>query len=432
MQGPGLFASIGRMTDPLSFLKSSDPEVAAILAAEEARQERVLNLIASENYASPAVRAAQGSVLTNKYAEGYPGKRYYGGCEEVDKAESLARERALKLFGAEHANVQPHSGTQANLAAYMVLMKHGDTLMAMSLDHGGHLSHGHKLNFSGKSYRIVAYGVDPKTERIDMAEVRRIALAEKPKVIVAGASAYSRTLDFAAFGEIAKEAGASLVVDMAHIAGLVAAGLHPSPVPHAEMVTSTTHKTLRGPRGGLVLSKAVHQKALDREVFPGMQGGPLMHVVAAKAVAFGEALRPEFKAYQQRILDTCKALAEELVKAGFRIVSGGTDNHLCAVDLGALMSGRDGERLLGEVGIVVNRNAIPFDKRPPMEASGLRLGTASLCTRGLGVPEMRKVAGLIATRLKNPADAKVADKVRAEAAALCKAFPIDKGFAASR
>ena len=419
MQGSGLFASIGRMMDP---------EVAAIVAAEEARQERVLNLIASENYASPAVRAAQGSVLTNKYAEGYPGKRYYGGCEEVDKAESLARERAMKLFGAEHANVQPHSGTQANLAAYMVLLKHGDTLMAMSLDHGGHLSHGHKLNFSGKSYRIVAYGVDPKTERIDMAEVRRLALAEKPKVLVAGASAYSRTIDFAAFGEIAKEAGAALVVDMAHIAGLVAAGLHPSPVPHAEMVTSTTHKTLRGPRGGLVLSKTVHAKALDREVFPGMQGGPLIHVVAAKAVAFGEALRPEFKAYQQRVLDTCKALAEELTKAGFRIVSGGTDNHLCSVDLGELMSGRDGERLLGEVGIVVNRNAIPFDKRPPMEASGLRLGTAPLCTRGLGVAEMRKVAGLIALRLKNPADAQVADRVRDEAGALCKAFPIDKGF----
>jgi glycine hydroxymethyltransferase len=420
------------VTDPLSFLQSSDPGVAAILAAEEARQERVLNLIASENYASPAVRAAQGSVLTNKYAEGYPGKRYYGGCEEVDKAESLARERALKLFGAEHANVQPHSGTQANLAAYMVLLKHGETLMAMSLDHGGHLSHGHKLNFSGKSYRIVSYGVDPKTERIDMAEVRRIALTEKPKVIVAGASAYSRTLDFAAFGEIAKAAGAALVVDMAHIAGLVAAGLHPSPVPHAEMVTSTTHKTLRGPRGGLVLSKAVHAKTLDREVFPGMQGGPLMHVIAAKAVAFGEALRPEFKTYQQRILDTCNTLAEELVKEGFRIVSGGTDNHLCSVDLGERMSGREGERLLGEVGIVVNRNAIPFDKRPPMEASGLRLGTAPLCTRGLGVAEMRKVAGLIASRLKNPTDAKIADRVRGEAAALCKAFPIDKGFNQTR
>ncbi len=417
------------MTQPIPALRSSDPEVAAVVSAEETRQEAVLNLIASENYASPAVREAQGSVLTNKYAEGYPGKRYYGGCAEVDKAEDLAIARAKALFSCEHANVQPHSGTQANLAAYMVLIKPGETLMAMSLDQGGHLSHGHKLNFSGKSYRIVSYGVSPKTERIDMAEVRRIALAEKPRVLVAGASAYSRVIDFAAFGEIAKECGASLMVDMAHIAGLVAAGLHPNPVPHAEIVTTTTHKTLRGPRGGLILSRATHQKALDREVFPGMQGGPLMHVVAAKAVAFGEALRPGFKAYQQRVIDTCRVLAESLTAEGFRIVSGGTDNHLCSVDLGALMSGRDGERLLGEVGIVVNRNAIPFDKRPPLEASGLRLGTAPLATRGLGVGEIRKVAALIAERLKAPADEAAAKRIRGSVAELCRAFPIDKGFA---
>ncbi len=414
------------MKSPLNL---SDPEVASVIAAEAVRQEAVLDLIASENYASPAVLEAQGSVLTNKYAEGYPGRRWYGGCEEADKVEALAIERARKLFGAEHANVQPHSGTQANLAAYMVLLKPGETLMAMALDQGGHLSHGHKLNFSGKSYRIVAYGVDKATERIDMAEVARIAKAEKPKVIVAGASAYSRVIDFAAFGEIAQSVGAALMVDMAHIAGLVAARLHPSPVPHAEIVTTTTHKTLRGPRGGLVLSKAVHQKALDREVFPGMQGGPLMHVVAAKAVALGEALRPSFVEYQKRVLETSRTLAACMASAGYRIVSGGTDNHLCMVDLGEAMSGKEAERLLGEVGIVVNKNAIPYDKRPPAEGGGIRLGTAPLATRGLGVVEIKKVAGLIAERLKSPADEAVAKRIRASVAELCKSFPIDKGFA---
>ena len=414
------------MTTPL---KSSDPEIASVIADETLRQEAVLDLIASENYASPAVREAQGSVLTNKYAEGYPARRWYGGCEAVDRAEALAIERAKLLFGCDHANVQPHSGTQANLAAYQVLLKPGDTLMAMALDQGGHLSHGHKLNFSGKSYRIAPYGVDPKTERIDMAEVKRIAIEAKPKLLVAGASAYSRTIDFAAFAEIARDVGASFMVDMAHIAGLVAAKLHPSPVPHAEIVTTTTLKTLRGPRGGLILSKAVHQKALDREVFPGMQGGPLMHVVAAKAVALGEALRPDFVAYQKRVIETCRVLAEEMVRAGYRIVSGGTDNHLCMVDLGAAMSGKEAEKALGEVGIVVNKNAIPYDKRPPAEGSGIRLGTAPLATRGLGAGEIKKVAGLIADRLKAPTDEAVAKRIRGEVSALCRAFPIDKGFA---
>jgi len=373
-----------------------DPELARALEDERRRQNEGLELIASENFVSPAVLAAMGSVMTNKYAEGYPGKRYYGGCEFVDVAEELARERAKKLFGAEHANVQPHSGAQANMAVYMAVLKPGDTMMGMNLSHGGHLSHGHPLNYSGKEFNVVPYGVRKDTETIDYDEVRRLALEHRPKLIVCGASAYPRVIDFARLREIADEAGALLMADIAHIAGLVAAGLHPSPVPHCHFVTTTTHKTLRGPRGGMILCTEEYAQAVDKAVFPGVQGGPLMHVIAAKAVAFAEAMRPEWKEYQKRIVANAKILCDEVAARGWRIVSGGTDNHLFLIDLGAdFISGKKAERWLGLAGITVNKNTVPFDTRKPYIASGLRIGTPAVTTRGMGPEEMKTIAELI-------------------------------------
>jgi len=406
-------------------IASVDPEIARVLEQEMERQTSHLELIASENIASRAVMAAQGSLLTNKYAEGYPSKRYYGGCEFVDVAERLAIERATELFGCDYANVQPHSGSQANMAAYFALLKPGDTVLGMDLAHGGHLTHGAKVSFSGQLYNFVHYGVKAETGAIDYAEVRRIAKEHKPKMIVAGASAYPRILEFETFADIAAEVGAFLMVDMAHIAGLVATGLHPSPVPHADIVTSTTHKTLRGPRGGLILSKSQHESKLRSEVFPGIQGGPLMHVIAAKAVAFKEALTPEFKQYQEHVLANAQALAESLLQAGLHLVSGGTDNHLMLVDLTEWdITGKEAETALGQAGITVNKNAVPFDKRGPVVTSGVRIGTPYLTSRGMRTREMKQIAGLIVEVLKNKENQKVLERTRLEVAELCHAFPL--------
>ncbi|MBQ1249193.1 MAG: serine hydroxymethyltransferase [Selenomonadales bacterium] len=407
------------------YLIKQDPELAQAIQAEKERQQNKLELIASENFVSEAVMEAQGSVLTNKYAEGYPGKRYYGGCECVDVVEQLAIDRAKELFGADHANVQPHSGAQANTAVYLALLNHGDTILGMNLAHGGHLTHGSPVNFSGKFFNIVPYGVDEKTFRIDYDEVRRLALEHKPKLIIAGASAYPRIIDFARLGEIAREAGAIFMVDMAHIAGLVAAGLHPSPVPHADIVTTTTHKTLRGPRGGIILCKQQYAAAIDKGIFPGMQGGPLMHVIAAKAAAFKEALSPEFKEYQQRIIDNARVLAETLKERGFSIVSGGTDNHLMLVDVRPQnLTGKAAEHLLDDIGVTANKNAIPFDPTSPFVTSGIRLGTAALSSRGFGTEDMKEVGSIIADALTNPDNEEIKDALRARVAALCAKYPL--------
>ena len=406
-------------------IEQVDPEIARVIEHELERQTSHLELIASENIASRAVMAAQGSLLTNKYAEGYPDKRYYGGCEFVDVAERLAVERAMQLFGADYVNVQPHSGSQANMAAYFALLTPGDTVLGMDLAHGGHLTHGAKVSFSGQLYRFVHYGVDGQTGRIDYDAVRKLAQEHRPKMIVAGASAYPRIIDFDAFAQIAKTVDALLMVDMAHIAGLVATGLHPSPVPYADVVTTTTHKTLRGPRGGLILAKADVEAKLRSEVFPGIQGGPLMHVIAAKAVAFKEALLPEFKVYQEQVLANAQTLAESLQKAGLPLVSGGTDNHLMLADLTTWdITGKAAETALGRAGMTVNKNAVPFDRRGPVVTSGVRIGTPYLTSRGMGLTEMRQIAGLMIEVLKNPDDEKVLDRTRLEVAELCNAFPL--------
>ncbi|HTU71834.1 MAG TPA: serine hydroxymethyltransferase [Candidatus Baltobacteraceae bacterium] len=383
-----------------STLEAQDPQLYAAIAGEERRQKENLELIASENYASRAVREAMACVMTNKYAEGYPGKRYYGGCEWVDVAESLALERLQQLFGADHANVQPHAGAQANMAVFMAQLQPGDTVLGMSLAHGGHLTHGTKVSFSGKLYNAVAYGVRKDTELIDFEEVRALAREHKPKLIIAGASAYPRVMEYAPFREIADEVGAALLVDMAHIAGLVAVDLHPSPIPFAEFVTSTTHKTLRGPRGGFVLCKAAYAQAIDKSVFPGIQGGPLMHTIAAKAVAFGEALQPSFKTYQRNVIDNARAMAEEFVRGGLRLVAGGTDTHLMLVDVSVKnLTGRAVEAYLDRIGITVNKNAIPYDQQKPVVASGIRIGTPAITSRGLGIEECREVARIMVDAL---------------------------------
>jgi glycine hydroxymethyltransferase len=380
----------------LRSVEAQDPELFAAIAGEERRQRENLELIASENYASRAVREAMGCVMTNKYAEGYPGKRYYGGCEWVDIAETLALDRVKQLFGAEHANVQPHSGAQANMAVFMAVLQPGDTVLGMSLAHGGHLTHGTKVSFSGKLYNAIAYGVKPENELIDFDAVRALAREHRPKLIVAGASAYPRIMEYAPFREIADEIGAALVVDFAHVAGLVATGLHPSPVPLADFVTSTTHKTMRGPRGGFVLSTARWAQALDKSVFPGIQGGPLMHTIAAKAVAFGEAMQPDFQVYQRQVVENARAMADEFSKAGLRLVAGGTDTHLILVDVSVKgLTGKAVEAYLDEIGITVNKNAIPFDRHKPMVASGIRIGTPAITSRGLGEAECREVARII-------------------------------------
>jgi glycine hydroxymethyltransferase len=408
-------------------LKAVDPEIYEVIAEERARQNFGLELIASENFVSRAVLEATGSILTNKYAEGYPGRRYYGGCEFVDVAERLAIERALRLFGAEHANVQPHSGTSANMAVYFAMLRPGDKLMGLDLASGGHLTHGHRLSYSGRDFPVVAYGVDRESERIDYDEVERLALAEKPKLIVCGASAYSRVIDYERFRAIADRAGALLMADMAHVAGLVAAGLHPSPVPHCHFVTTTTHKTLRGPRAGLILCKAEFAKEIDRAVFPGLQGGPLMHVIAAKAVAFQEALTEEFRVYQGQIVANARRLAERLTAEGFRIVSGGTDNHLFLLDVASQkLTGKVAEKALEDAGITVNKNTIPYDPNPPMVASGVRIGTPAVTSRGMKEPEMDQVGNLIAEALRGvlAEDAASAGTVKAKVRELCERFPL--------
>lgn len=409
----------------LEKLAVCDPEIAAAIGEELGRQRNKIELIASENFVSPAVMEAMGSVLTNKYAEGYPGHRYYGGCEYVDKVETLAIERAKKLFGAEHANVQAHSGANANTAVYFAFLQPGDTIMGMNLSQGGHLSHGSPVNISGKYYNVVPYGVTHETERIDYDEFARIAREAQPKLIVAGASAYPRVIDFERMAEIAHSVGAIFMVDMAHIAGLVAAGLHPSPVPYADIVTTTTHKTLRGPRGGLILCKEKYAKQIDKAIFPGVQGGPLMHVIAAKAVALGEALKPEFKEYAKQIIANCQALAEELIAEGFRLVSGGTDNHLLLVDVrGQKMTGKTAEHLLDEVGVTCNKNTIPFDPESPFVTSGIRLGTAAVTTRGFKEADMKEVAAIIGLVLNNPEDAEKQSEAAQRVAALCAKYPM--------
>lgn len=386
----------------MKFLQQQDEQVFQAIQKELGRQRSKIELIASENFVSEAVMEAQGSVLTNKYAEGYPGRRYYGGCEYVDIVEDLARERAKKIFGAEHANVQPHSGAQANMAVYFTILEHGDTVLGMNLSHGGHLTHGSPVNFSGIQYNFVEYGVDKKTQTINYDDVLEKARTHKPKLIVAGASAYPRVIDFKRFREIADEVGAYLMVDMAHIAGLVAAGLHPNPVPYADFVTTTTHKTLRGPRGGMILCREEFAKKIDKSIFPGIQGGPLMHVIAAKAVALGEALQDDFKVYAQNIINNAKRLAEGLKKEGLNLVSGGTDNHLLLVDVRPLgLTGKVAEHVLDEVGITVNKNTIPFDTESPFVTSGIRIGTAAVTTRGFGVEEMDEIASIIGFTLKN-------------------------------
>ncbi|MCM3356439.1 serine hydroxymethyltransferase [Psychrobacillus sp. MER TA 171] len=406
-------------------IQSQDPAVFEAMLSEKKRQQSNIELIASENFVSEAVMEAQGSVLTNKYAEGYPGKRYYGGCEHVDVVENIARDRLKEIFGAEHANVQPHSGSQANMAVYMTALQPGDTILGMNLSHGGHLTHGSPVNFSGIQYNFIEYGVNKETEMIDYEEIRSIALEHKPKMIVAGASAYSRTIDFAKFREIADEIGAYLFVDMAHIAGLVAAGLHPNPVPHAHFVTSTTHKTLRGPRGGLILTTEEFAKKIDKTIFPGIQGGPLMHVIAAKAVAFGEALQPEFKEYQQQVVANAKVLADSLTAEGVRIVSGGTDNHVMLLDVSALgLTGKVAEHVLDEVGITANKNTIPFDTSSPFITSGVRVGTPAVTSRGFKEEEMKEIASIIAKLLKNHEDATVIAEAKERVQALTDQFPL--------
>ena len=412
--------------DLLKNLDVVDTEIQEAINKELSRQRDKLEMIASENIVSKAVMQAQGSVLTNKYAEGYPGKRYYGGCEYVDVVEQLAIDRAKNLFGAEYANVQPHSGAQANTAVYFALLEPGDTILGMNLTDGGHLTHGSPVNISGKYFKIIPYGVDKETERIDYDELERLAKEHQPKLIVGGASAYSRIIDFERMAQIAKSVGAYLMIDMAHIAGLVAAGLHPSPVPYADVVTTTTHKTLRGPRGGLILCRdAEFGKQFNKAIFPGIQGGPLMHVIAAKAVAFKEALSDEFKVYQQQVLDNAKALADELVKKGFRIVSGGTDNHLMLVDLRSKnITGKEAQFLLDEIGITANRNTIPFEPLSPFVTSGIRLGTPALTTRGLKEEDIREVADIIADVIENREDSAVIETTKAKVQAICKKFPL--------
>ncbi len=406
-------------------LKASDPEVYQAIADERARQSFGLELIASENFVSRAVLEAAGSVMTNKYAEGYPGRRYYGGCEFVDVVERLAIARAQQLFGAEHVNVQPHSGTSANMAVYFGFLKPGDKLMGMDLSSGGHLTHGHRLSYSGRDFKVVAYGVDRETETIDYDEAERLALAERPKLIICGASAYSRIIDFARFRAIADQVGALLMADIAHIAGLVAAGLHPSPIPHCDFVTTTTHKTLRGPRAGMVMCRERFAKDLDRAVFPGLQGGPLMHIIAAKAVALKEALTPEFRTYQTQIVANARALAASLIEHGFRIVSGGTDNHVFLVDVAkAGTTGKVAEKALEDAGITVNKNTIPYDPNPPLVASGVRIGTPALTTRGMREPEMSHVGDFIAEVLRAPEDAGVLESVKGRVRELCERFPL--------
>jgi glycine hydroxymethyltransferase len=406
-------------------LAEADPEIAAAIGNELHRQNTGLELIASENFVSQAVLEAAGSVLTNKYAEGYPGKRYYGGCEFVDVAESLAIARAKELFGAEHANVQPHSGAQANMSVYFTLLKPGDTVLGMNLAHGGHLTHGHPLNFSGKLYTIVPYGVRQDDERIDYDEFERLALEHKPKMIMVGASAYPRVFDFERIARVGRDVSAPVVTDMAHIAGLVAAKVHPSPIPHSDFVTTTTHKTLRGPRGGMVLCRAQYAKDLDRALFPGVQGGPLMHIIAAKAVCFKEAMEPGFVEYQRQIVTNAQRLARGLLDAGFRLVSGGTDNHLMLVDVFSKgLTGKVAEAALGKAGITVNKNAIPFDRNPPMVASGIRIGTPAVTSRSMREPEMDAIAGFIARALASPDDDGVLASVRAEVEGLCRKFPL--------
>ena len=403
----------------------TDPEIAQAVRDEVNRQNTGLELIASENFVSAAVLEVMGSVLTNKYAEGYPGRRYYGGCEFVDVAEQLAIDRAKALFGSDHANVQPHSGAQANMAVYFAHLKPGDTLLGMNLAHGGHLTHGHPLNFSGQLYEIVPYGVRREDEQIDYDELARLAHERQPKLIVVGASAYPRLIDFERIGAVATEVGAAVMTDMAHIAGLVAAGIHPSPVPHSDFVTSTTHKTLRGPRGGLALCREEHAKSLNRSVFPGVQGGPLMHIIAAKAVCFKEAVEPGFVDYQKRIVANAQRLAAALASSGFRLVSGGTDNHLLLVDVFSQgLTGKVAEAALGRAGITVNKNAIPFDQNPPMVASGIRLGTPAVTTRGMGEPEMDQIGELISRVLAAPDDDQIASAVRADVENLCGRFPL--------
>ncbi len=409
-------------------LREADDAIWQALQAEQKRQHSTLELIASENHVSSAVREITGSVFTNKYAEGYPGKRYYGGCVNMDTVEELARERAQQLFGCQFANVQPHSGASANIAVFLACLQPGDTILSLDLAHGGHLSHGLKVNVSGAWFNVVSYGVQRDNERIDMADVRKLALEHKPKMIIAGFSAYPRQLDFAAFGEIAKEVGARLLCDVAHIAGIIAAGLHPSPIPHADFTTTTTHKTLRGPRGGMILcNDEANAKLMNRSVFPGSQGGPLMHVVAAKAVAFGEALRPEFKQYQQQILDNAKALAESLNGHGYRLVSGGTDNHLMMVDLRAVhpdLTGAQAEKWLEAAGVITNKNMIPFDERKATDTSGLRIGTPALTTRGMQAEEMQRVARLIHEALSSGGDEATLAKTRGAVEELCNQFPL--------
>ncbi|MGA7560566.1 MAG: serine hydroxymethyltransferase [Terriglobales bacterium] len=402
-----------------------DPEIATAIDNEVRRQHEGLELIASENFVSEAVLEAAGSVFTNKYAEGYPGKRYYGGCEFTDVVEELARERVKKLFGAEHANVQPHSGSQANQAAYAAVLKPGDTILGLNLAHGGHLTHGHPLNFSGKTYKIVPYGVTKETETIDYDELERIATAERPKLIIGGGSAYPRIIDFARMRQIADKVGAIYLVDMAHFAGLVAGGAHPSPVPHAQIVTSTTHKTLRGPRSGMILSKSEFAKEIDKTVFPGMQGGPLVHIIAAKAVCFLEASQPSFREYARQVVANAKVLAETLAADGYRIVSGGTDTHLMLVDVFAKgMLGSEAEKALGEAGITVNKNAIPFDTNPPMKPSGIRIGSPAVTTRGMKEAEMRQIAHWIAEALDHRTDAAVLAKIRKQVLGMAEEFPL--------
>jgi glycine hydroxymethyltransferase len=406
-------------------LYENDPQIAAAIENEERRQHEGLELIASENFVSEAVLEAAGSVFTNKYAEGYPGKRYYGGCEFADVVENLARDRAKQLFGAEHANVQPHAGSQANMEAYASVLQPGDIILGLNLAHGGHLTHGHHLNFSGKTYKIIPYGVTKETETIDYDSLEKLAEQERPKLIIGGGSAYARTIDFARMRRIADKVGALFLVDMAHFAGLVAGGAHPSPVPHAHIVTSTTHKTLRGPRSGMILSKAEFGAAIDKVVFPGMQGGPLVHIMAAKAVCFLEALQPEFREYAAQVVANAKVLAQTLADEGFRIISGGTDTHLMLVDVFSKgMLGSEAEKALGDAGITVNKNAIPFDTNPPMKPSGVRIGTPALTTRGMKEGEMRQVGRWIAEVLLQRADASVASKVRGQVLELCEAFPL--------
>src|SRR5579871_3666840 len=406
-------------------LYESDPQIAAAIDSETRRQHEGLELIASENFVSEAVLEAAGSVFTNKYAEGYPGKRYYGGCEFTDVVENLARDRAKQLFGAEHANVQPHAGSQANMEAYAAVLQPGDTILGLNLAHGGHLTHGHHLNFSGKTYKIIPYGVTKDTETIDYDELEKLAEKERPKLIIGGGSAYPRIIDFARMRQIADKVGALYLVDMAHFAGLVAGGAHPSPVPHAHIVTSTTHKTLRGPRAGMILSKAEYAAAIDKVVFPGMQGGPLVHIIAAKAVCFHEAMQPEFRDYARQIVANAKVLAQKLAEEGFRIISGGTDTHLMLVDVFSKgMLGSEAEKALGEAGITVNKNAIPFDTNPPMKPSGIRIGTPALTTRGMKEAEMRQIGRWIAESLHHRNEPDVLARIRKEVLALAEAFPL--------